>query len=100
MILQYVEKVNLLTRFVGISLIMFVFSTFVDFCDIPDLIQHLQGNYKFWKKEEDSPSQNYDLSKNGPPQKSDNAKSDKSTNSNSDKSTTENNIDARTGDNT
>lgn len=35
------------------------------FCDIPDLITHLQNNYQYWKDEEESPTVNYDLSGQG-----------------------------------
>lgn len=40
--------------------------TVADFCDIPDLMQHLQNNYKFWVEEEENPTSNYDLSIKGP----------------------------------
>ena len=36
-----------------------------DFCDIHELIQHLQTNYRFWKDEEETPTSNYDLSQKG-----------------------------------
>ena len=38
---------------------------FADFCDIPELMTHLQNNYKFWKSEEENPTANYDLSIKG-----------------------------------
>ncbi|XP_053405360.1 high affinity cAMP-specific and IBMX-insensitive 3',5'-cyclic phosphodiesterase 8B-like isoform X3 [Mercenaria mercenaria] len=43
------------------------------FCDIPELIQHLQDNYKFWTEEEENPTHNYDLPIKGPEQNIDNA---------------------------
>ncbi|KAL4228195.1 High affinity cAMP-specific and IBMX-insensitive 3' [Mactra antiquata] len=41
------------------------------FCDIPDIIEHLQNNYKFWASEEENPTSNYDLSKKGKGQSND-----------------------------
>lgn len=79
------------------GVIAILYLVFSDFCDIPELVQQLQSNYKFWKNEEENPSQNYDLSKTGPPQNTDNDKSDKSTNVNSENSSTEN---KNKGDNT
>lgn len=31
------------------------------FCDIPELIEHLQHNYKFWMEEAENPTSKYDL---------------------------------------
>ena len=35
------------------------------FCDIPDLMTHLQNNYQYWKEEEENPSVDYDLAHKG-----------------------------------
>lgn len=65
-----------------------------DFCDIPELMQHLQDNYKFWTSEEEHPTSNYDLSIKG--QEDSNDSENKSTESSS---STEN-IDNRTSEDT
>ncbi|XP_052793567.1 high affinity cAMP-specific and IBMX-insensitive 3',5'-cyclic phosphodiesterase 8B-like isoform X3 [Mya arenaria] len=53
------------------------------FCDIPDLKGYLESNYDFWVSEEESPTQDYDMSTPRPPQ------STQDTNRSSDKLTTD-----------
>lgn len=39
------------------TLVFTILTGFLDFCDIPDLMAHLQENYRYWKeKSEDEAS--------------------------------------------
>ena len=56
---------------------------FPDFCDIPELMKHLQDNYSYWKDEEENPTVNYDLTQAGQGQKDSSKNSDTGSNKNS-----------------